>query len=530
MKISINNKMFRALSLIMALTFTVLTVCSCGQDDFAAHISSINEDGTITVVDANGVSHNYKYEIPGTTDETMEIKEDYYNVKNFGAIGDGAADDTEAFKAAFSALKDGGKLYIPEGTYKITKTLTLRYGNVIICGDKGKTKLVFEKEQAQTDDYIKASLLVITNTARNLDIRDLSLEYNGNFFDEAGQSYSGLVCGIYLDSCSDVKISGMDISKFNHSGINVAGTTSSYLKRITIEDCTLHHNRVAGILYGYVDGLSIFSNSMTYNGAENDGGTGYGCAGSSGAHPKNVQVIGNIANYNYRKGLDVHAGERIIIDGNTCKGNRLYGIYAEGVKTSDIVITNNIVSDMTGTTGLESPYTAIYGISFGVYGETNDNLYHNFTVSNNIIRDFDSGKGTSLPFYCYSDFDYGFVKITENTVECQSTDYIISMSRNAGKTDYNISVDFSSNNIYVNNLKGIGIILRGKDITFTNNSVHAEKYSGTVFNVLGGAVKSDIIAANNILRVDNATKATTFAQLSGNRVVNKNNFLNGNPA
>lgn len=523
----IKNKMIKALSFTLALVLTLLSICSCEQNDSPFKISSINDDGTVTVIDADGVSHNYKYEIPKTSEETTEKRDNYLNVKTFGAAGDGTTDDTEAFKQALSALKEGGKLYIPEGTYLIKKNLILRYGNVMIYGDKGRTKLLFEREQTSSDTYENASLLTVTDSAKNVDIRDMTLKYSGSFFEEAGQSYSGMVCGIYVSTGSDIKISGMDISKFNHSGINIAGSSGTYVKRVTIEDCTLHHNRVAGILYGYVDGLSIFSNSMTYNGAESDGGTGYGCAGSSAAHPKNIQVIGNIANYNYRKGIDLHAGERAVIDGNTLKGNRLYGIYAEGVRTSDIIITNNIVSDMSGSTGLESPYATIYGIAFGVYGETNDDYYHNFTVSNNIIRDFDSDTGVSLPFYCYTDFDYGFVKITENTVECKTIDYLISMNRNAAKANYNVSLDFSSNNIYIENLKGIGLILRAKDIQFINNAIHINKYVGGAIVHISGASNSSIIAANNIARVNSYTASGSFIAVTGNKVVRENNIFNG---
>jgi hypothetical protein len=45
------------------------------------------------------------------------------NVLDFGAVGDGVADDTAAIQAAFdSGIKD---IYIPQGTFRITNTLTL---------------------------------------------------------------------------------------------------------------------------------------------------------------------------------------------------------------------------------------------------------------------------------------------------------------------------------------------------------------------------------------------------------------------
>lgn len=46
------------------------------------------------------------------------------NVKDFGAVGDGVADDTAAIQAAIDAQINRG-IYIPEGVYKITSTLVI---------------------------------------------------------------------------------------------------------------------------------------------------------------------------------------------------------------------------------------------------------------------------------------------------------------------------------------------------------------------------------------------------------------------
>jgi len=59
-----------------------------------------------------------------------------YNVKQFGAKGDGVADDTGAIREALKHAGDGGggRVYLPGGRYCITQTLTVPPG-VTLCGE-----------------------------------------------------------------------------------------------------------------------------------------------------------------------------------------------------------------------------------------------------------------------------------------------------------------------------------------------------------------------------------------------------------
>lgn len=67
------------------------------------------------------------------------------NVKDFGAVGDGVADDTDAIIKAIANVKSGAIL-IPAGRYKITRVIQIKKSNIVLRGaGQGLTTLVFPK-------------------------------------------------------------------------------------------------------------------------------------------------------------------------------------------------------------------------------------------------------------------------------------------------------------------------------------------------------------------------------------------------
>ena len=120
------------------LTFTVAPPLSSSIEVMT------NETGIINSGNATAISYTAGF--PGATLQTVQTKlEQYVSVKDFGAVGDGVADDTTAIEAALGL---GGHVTFPAGTYKVSTvlienvnnltvdarsaTFTSQYGNVLV--------------------------------------------------------------------------------------------------------------------------------------------------------------------------------------------------------------------------------------------------------------------------------------------------------------------------------------------------------------------------------------------------------------
>lgn len=111
---------------------TVFTfVDGLNVDDIVEAITAIPVATSVT----NAANVSYNEGSTGAVNTNVEKKlQEYVSVKDFGAVGDGVADDTAALQLAFDNLDtlDGGNLYFPTGTYKITEAIRLGTGTSTI--------------------------------------------------------------------------------------------------------------------------------------------------------------------------------------------------------------------------------------------------------------------------------------------------------------------------------------------------------------------------------------------------------------
>ena len=99
------------------------------------------------------------------------VAELYVTPEMFGAIGDGKADDTEALEAAAAYCREkNGVLTIPSGSYRISRTLDLRYIDLdirgtIIVTHSGVGVLVGDRSSSAERRIIKINRVYHTNYA-----------------------------------------------------------------------------------------------------------------------------------------------------------------------------------------------------------------------------------------------------------------------------------------------------------------------------------------------------------------------------
>lgn len=105
----------------------------------------------------------------GTTGATTQdvFYQDVFNVKDYGAYGNGTNDDTESVKAAISAaLTNGGCVYFPAGKYWITSTLSYQTcgKSLQFLGDGSKSVVLAKDANGSTTKFSGTSLFDLKAT------------------------------------------------------------------------------------------------------------------------------------------------------------------------------------------------------------------------------------------------------------------------------------------------------------------------------------------------------------------------------
>ena len=126
-------------ALIVSLVMLLLSPFATGAQ---ALYGDVNSDGEVSVFDVIKLI-DFLLE-GGSSEGHTGLNRGVISVKDYGAVGDGVTDDTEAMERAFAyAGQNKLALYVPRGTYMIRRPLTLMSG-MEIYGD-GSSKSIIKK-------------------------------------------------------------------------------------------------------------------------------------------------------------------------------------------------------------------------------------------------------------------------------------------------------------------------------------------------------------------------------------------------
>ncbi len=99
---------------------------------------------SVTQITGDASAITYNQGGTGAADRTVKSKlQDTVSVKDFGAVGDGVADDTAAIQAAIDACEVLKKpIFFPVGTYIITSNLTIQQKEVHVIGEGSESTIL----------------------------------------------------------------------------------------------------------------------------------------------------------------------------------------------------------------------------------------------------------------------------------------------------------------------------------------------------------------------------------------------------
>lgn len=351
------------------------------------------------VVDAALVTYTPPF--TGSVSTNVETKlSEIVSVKDFGAVGDGVADDTTAIQAAIDSLPStGGAVYFPSGVYHVS--------GIYIDGTSGsKTGVTLYGDGRGSEVFLitgsNGENVIAANSGTDFTIRNLTI--NGNV---AGNPIPGSPTDPDYEKWNGIRMAGVEraliteclIVNCGFGGIlpGAANLTDSPSQQIIMSNNIMRDNSfgigamyqnaniiennviVANLTYGMVvDQFSsqcvIAGNTVIGNG--NNGIFGYRvdrctfsgnvCRSNSGVGlvidngSVDNTIIGNACGDNTNSGIKVIGGAyNNTVSGNTCDNNGQYGINVDG--SGNNVIVGNTVRENTysGIGIVSSPNTVV---------------------------------------------------------------------------------------------------------------------------------------------------------------------------
>ena len=219
-----------------------------------------NETGVINTGNATAISYTASF--AGATAQTVQTKlEQYVSVKDFGAVGDGVTDDTDAIQAAIdyaSTLVQSvitnkvdfvtAGVYVPAGIYLHTDTIYVKEG-VRLYGESKSSSMLYS-----TALPIAVQLGGASREYANIVVENLSIKGDATTATTKGVYFTRTIRNCYIQQC---QIYGF--------GYNIYGFETW---AFTIADNYIHNALVNNIYWSGATSCEISRNRIDDAGAE----------------------------------------------------------------------------------------------------------------------------------------------------------------------------------------------------------------------------------------------------------------------
>jgi len=461
-----------------------------------------------------------------------------FNVKDYGAVGDGTTDDQTAIQDTIDAAEaaGGGIVFIPQGTYIVSGTPQITTGNIIVAGTGSGSKILLASAAL---NGAGTTIGLWINGGSNVLIHNLCVDGN---FDNIAKNGTYVTSSTLWDPII-AKYGAQGPKTYIYSGSGVDFNT--YLQyrapiritnatNITVQNCLVQNSVSAGILIdaAAVNGTQeiIIRNNRVrlcwdngiyfHKGVRNGSAIGNHCSdtqysGITAIYCRDISTVGNICHDGGPSQSDSAAIEYAAVTDGLIADNLVYDSLFSG-----ILLKN---SDETGITGGEG------------------NLYarnYNVKVTGNNVHDIQDPRFPSAIAAGIRVEGSSLCQINGNKVERANygidipddcSDILVqgnSVRRNNG---WGMQI---GNSPHIFNTQIIGNVIESNDsngvtahapIIFKNNVVRDNNGQGVDLNAppAGIPYKTDYIEEN--LFADNLYNGVNAAAGAGNLAIIRNN-------